>query len=429
MFEQVPAAESVAELLAVDPDGLAAEHLVDYLAAVERLTSHLASRTVGPLVRLIGPADLPERSRSQAEASAHLEQSAVFEEVRATLHLSDTVMRSRVEVARALSGPLRETAAALASGDITHLHARTIVEATRGLDPEQTRRVEAIGLAKGRGAALAELRRALRRAAAELDAPTQRRRHDLAVAGREVRRWALDDGMAVLHLVASAIDVDTVFAALNALAGPDRADDPRSLGARRVDALVGLCLAEVSPGGSPSSGSEESPSGRAAGSVRRPVQAQIVIDLTTLLGMDERAACLRGHGPIPAGVAREWLRDATTWRRLVVDPVDGHLLDYGPLVHDPPPRLDRFVRARGQRCVFPGCNRSAARSDLDHRVPFRPDGSGGRTAADNLAALCRHHHRLKTHTRWRYVAHADGSLTWTSPSGRSFAVRRRSARE
>ena len=423
MFELVPQPAAVAELLNVDADALPDEHLVDYLAAVDRLTSHLTSRTVAPLVKLLGPADLPDRSTTRAEARAHLDQSAMFEEVRASLHLSNAVMHSRVEVARALAGPLRDTAAALAAGRISPLHARTMVEAVRGLHAEQLVRVQAAALATGIDGSLADLRRALRRANAELDPKTQARRHQAAVALREVRRWALDDGMAVLQVIASAIDVNLAFETLTVLAGPDRSDDPRTLNARRVDALVGLCGGGVARDPSADNGSGASPL-----RTRAPVQAQIVIDLTTLLGMDDRAACLRGHGPIAADVAREWLSDATTWRRLVVDPVDGHLLDFGPLVHAPPPKLDRFVRARDQRCVFPGCNRSAARADLDHRVPFRADGSGGPTAAANLSALCRHHHRLKTHTGWSYVAETDGTLTWTSPNGRIFPVRRRPAR-
>jgi hypothetical protein len=420
MFDAVPEPAAVAQLLATDPDELRHDELVDYHTAIERLTSHLAARSTGPLVRLLGMHDIPDEASASGHPRAHLEQAAVFEEVRTSLRLSDTVMRSRLEVARALSGEMMATAQALNTGQITALHARTLVEGTRGLSGESLRRVELLALQLGRDGSLADMRRGLRKGNAEIDAETQARRHDAAMAGREVRRWALDDGMAVLQIVASAIDVDAAYGALTVLAGPNRSDDPRTLSNRRVDAFVDLCMAGVAPEGDP---------GSVPPSRRPPVQAQIVIDLTTLLGMDDKAACLRGHGPIAADVARIWLQDATTWRRLVVDPVDGHLLDFGPLVHDPPPRLDRFVRARDQRCVFPGCNRSAIRADLDHQVPFRADGSGGSTSAANLAALCRRHHRLKTHAGWSYVTEPDGSITWTSPSGRTQKVLRRPARE
>ena len=37
----------------------------------------------------------------------------------------------------------------------------------------------------------------------------------------------------------------------------------------------------------------------------------------------------------------------------------------------------------------------------------------------NLGPLCRHHHRTKQ-TGWTKTRHPGGSLTWTSPTGRTF---------
>ena len=57
--------------------------------------------------------------------------------------------------------------------------------------------------------------------------------------------------------------------------------------------------------------------------------------------------------------------------------------------------------------------------DLDHTSPY----PAGRTCECNLRPLCRHHHNLKTHTRWscRLASgpdHPPGTLEWTSPTGR-----------
>ena len=52
-----------------------------------------------------------------------------------------------------------------------------------------------------------------------------------------------------------------------------------------------------------------------------------MIDLTTLRGEDDRLALLEGQ-PVPAQIAREWAEVVRTWRRVVTDPVDGHLLEY-----------------------------------------------------------------------------------------------------
>jgi hypothetical protein len=44
-------------------------------------------------------------------------------------------------------------------------------------------------------------------------------------------------------------------------------------------------------------------------------------------------------------------------------------------------------------------------------------GQGGQTCSCNIAALCRRHHRLKTHAGWRYRVFEPGSYLWTSPHG------------
>jgi hypothetical protein len=85
--------------------------------------------------------------------------------------------------------------------------------------------------------------------------------------------------------------------------------------------------------------------------------------------------------------------------------------------YTPSPAMDRYVRWRDRTCQFPGCNRPAEFTDLDHRIPF---AAGGRTTAANLWCLCRHHHRLKHEGGWEIAANADGSYTWTSPTGRRY---------
>ncbi|MFF2633465.1 HNH endonuclease, partial [Microbacterium sp. NPDC058021] len=38
----------------------------------------------------------------------------------------------------------------------------------------------------------------------------------------------------------------------------------------------------------------------------------------------------------------------------------------------------------------------------------------------NLAHLCKRHHTLKHHTAWTVTQHPDGTLEWTSPTGRRY---------
>jgi hypothetical protein len=81
--------------------------------------------------------------------------------------------------------------------------------------------------------------------------------------------------------------------------------------------------------------------------------------------------------------------------------------------HDPPVALAALVRARDQRCRFPGCSISARFCDLDHVIAH----PAGRTTAGNLMCLCRRHHRVKQRLRWSVVLGADGTVTWTDPTG------------
>ncbi len=67
--------------------------------------------------------------------------------------------------------------------------------------------------------------------------------------------------------------------------------------------------------------------------------------------------------------------------------------------YQPSDRLREQIILRDRQCVFPWCTRPARSCDLDHIVPWE---QGGATTTDNLAALCRRHHRLKTHSGWRY---------------------------
>jgi hypothetical protein len=87
--------------------------------------------------------------------------------------------------------------------------------------------------------------------------------------------------------------------------------------------------------------------------------------------------------------------------------------------YTPTARMREYVIVRDGTCVFPWCGRNARHGDIDHIFPYdheHPD-RGGATSTDNLAALCRHHHRLKTKGRWRYRMTEPGVFDWTSPLG------------
>ncbi|CAM3753652.1 HNH endonuclease signature motif containing protein [Nocardioides zeicaulis] len=94
--------------------------------------------------------------------------------------------------------------------------------------------------------------------------------------------------------------------------------------------------------------------------------------------------------------------------------------------HAIPDRIREQVMLRDRTCVFPWCTRPARACDIDHITPYDHDAAAegrpqpGPTATSNLAPLCRSHHRLKTHTAWRYVHLGPGVFEWTSPHGHHY---------
>ncbi|MCF6377363.1 HNH endonuclease [Nocardioides KLBMP 9356] len=121
---------------------------------------------------------------------------------------------------------------------------------------------------------------------------------------------------------------------------------------------------------------------------------------------------------------KTWCGDSRT--KITVKPVVDLNAQLSAPGYDIPDRIREPVILRDQTCVFPWCTRRARRCDLDHVIPFDHDAEAegrpqpGPTTTWNLAPLCRHHHRLKTHTAWRYDMTANGVFEWTSPHGHRY---------
>ena len=109
-------------------------------------------------------------------------------------------------------------------------------------------------------------------------------------------------------------------------------------------------------------------------------------------------------------MAREMAQDAA-WRRVVLEPIDGHLLDYGRERYRPTQKMRDFLIGLGQRCRVAACNRRAV--ETDHGIDWL---TGGRTSSLNCNGLCKHHHALKTNNGFTVVNHFDGSMEWVSPT-------------
>ncbi|MGA0566960.1 HNH endonuclease signature motif containing protein [Rathayibacter sp. KR2-224] len=135
-------------------------------------------------------------------------------------------------------------------------------------------------------------------------------------------------------------------------------------------------------------------------------------------------------GPIPPDMARRLVAHAPGLTRVLTHPVTGRVLDVDRASYKVPKSLRNWLMVRDGWCRFPGCFRRAISCEADHTIPWE---HGGTTSADNLAHLCRKHHRLKGLTDWRVAqvkaargkdgAPPIGTLSWVSPTGRSYVTR------
>jgi len=435
---QGPGATSVSLLTALPRKQLTDGGRLDNIRAWEQVASWALAQQLPAIATHVGPEPITGTANNRSENLAFLEQQAAIEEVRLTLALSPPATKDRVEVAQHLCGPMHQSFAELSSGRMTYQHALAAVDAVRVLDPERVAdvgQIEARAIQRAGHKPVGDFRRALRSAVDTTDPTAAMRRHRRAKSERGVRRWPLPNGMACLSVEAPGPDIEVIYGALSVLAGKAAPDDDRSIDARRCDALLALCLGAVAPAPAPGDNQSESTSGPLRARPKVPVQAHVVIDVATLLGLADNNCTLSGYGEIPAGLAREWLHEATTWRRLVTDPISGHLLDFGPQVRIAPEKLRGFLAARHQSCTFPSCNRRARNADMDHQPEWAPGGKGGTASSGQMRPLCRRHHNLKTFTGWSRhnvlgrepfavgsigTSQDDGWTFWRGPSGRQW---------
>jgi Domain of unknown function (DUF222)/HNH endonuclease len=114
---------------------------------------------------------------------------------------------------------------------------------------------------------------------------------------------------------------------------------------------------------------------------------------------------------VPAETSRRLACEAT--RVVMHHAGNGAVLDVGRRTRAIPPALRRALEARDRGCRFPGCGVRHAQGHHLHRW-----ADGGPTRLDNLALLCRRHHRAVHEEGYRVVREADGTLRFHTPAGR-----------
>ncbi|SMG41007.1 HNH endonuclease signature motif containing protein [Agreia pratensis] len=312
-----------------------------------------------------------------------------------------------VDTSTALVTSLPATLAAVAAGVVSWEHAEVIAKHADGLDGQ------ALVAYDTRLAALAgevnpkQLDRTAR-AQVELSQPsTAVERAEKAAATRRIYVDPAADGMAYLTLFAPAPEIHAITDRATRLAAGLRASgDPRSMGHLKLDVLTDLLL-----------NGETSIPGANRG-IRGRVH--VMVPAMTLLGVGQEAAILRGYGPIDPATAAQLTAEATSWRRILTDPITGRILTTEPRDYRPTAQMIDHARLVHPTCVFPGCTVPSEQADIDHTEDH---AYGGNTIPENLAPLSQRHHKVKHHTRWQITQNGDDTLTATSPAGYQYTIR------
>lgn len=411
LLRAIPGINVLSRLIDIDPMTLSRSARIDYLSALERQSSWLQAAMQRAIVAVAG------EEPSQAENMWTGIDESEREDVASALRLSGSTAQMRIDVARTLINHLPNVCSALAVGDISPAVATVIARESAsairdGLSPLAIFSIEQKALSYAEFHTPAQVANNVRTALAKIAPEEFESAVTTATDARRVSCYRESDGMSTIVAILPAVDAQLVMAAIEALV-IDSSDDARSMDMKRADALTQLATQVLQQ-----SQSEVRPH-------RRPITINVTVDLPTLLGLAENPGQLAGYGAIPASLARSLASDAQ-WKRFITDPSTGALLDFGRESYEPPQALVDFLLARDRTCRFPGCRAPARLADIDHAQSWE---EGGSTSAQNLGALCRRHHRLKTHGGWKLASKLDGSCTWTSPEGKEYFVPARDALE
>ena len=440
---------SLVDLHGIDVDSLSKPSKLDYLAALQKQMGFLQEWSNRVMVSLAGAEEIdPYQSED-----FRLIEDEDREEIAAALRVAPATAQMKLDAARMLANHLPATAEALASGEISPAHATVIARETEravraGLNPESIREIENRAVAHAELHTPGQVANKVKALIAKISPEEFEEAVEAAIEQRKVDFYPESDGMTTVVALLPAADAIALRNVLDAMAqmslqtektgshqgssnstsdnqaseksdmselsnGAEtskvrvtRKEFARSMDNRRADALAEIAskaLADLAAFYKPQ---------------RKAVTVNITMDLPTALGLAENPAMLSDYGPIPASIARELAADGK-WRRFVVEPVSGALMDFGRETYEPPQVLREFLLARDRICRFPGCRRPGHLTDIDHSQSWE---SGGETNPTNLGLLCRRHHRMKTHGGWKIESHADGSCTWTSPQGKVHKV-------
>ncbi|MEU5964169.1 DUF222 domain-containing protein [Micromonospora parva] len=227
---------------------------------------------------------------------------------------------------------------------------------------------------------------------AALDAEARRATRD-----RHLTLSTLTDGRLRLTGTLDTETAGLLRAAIDPLSPPSGADDQRSPGQRRHDALADVCRLALRTGELPEHGGD-------------PAHIVVTTNYDELTGQLSRGA-LDTDAHLTPDTVRRLACDATILPAVLGGA--GQVLDVGRqrrLITGP---LRRALVLRDRGCAFPGCDRPPRWCDA-HHIHHWTDG--GTTSLANAVLLCGHHHRHLHHSDWSVRLGGDGHPEFTPPA-------------
>ncbi|OBI51651.1 HNH endonuclease signature motif containing protein [Mycobacterium sp. E796] len=422
--------------------------VVDAISDGARAEAAAAARRLAAIAELVsrradGPTDRAHWSCDNWDAIAA--------EVAAAQGISHALASGQMYLAVALRDRLPKVAAVFAEGAISVRLASAMVWHTDLIkDPDTLRLVDEALAADAKLFGPMSVSKTAQAIDAIVDRhdPGALRRARAGARGRHVTISPADDqsGTAALWGSLLATDAAVLERQLTHMAQQVCRDDPRTLDQRRADALGALAA-----GGqylACACGAAECPAAGEADPRAGAVVVHVIAREDTLDAQpDPHTSGERPSRPITPGMtlAEALAPDPEPDLPPTPRPPAAHLLGGGTLTasmvaelirggakvtpvrfpadalpepnYRPSAQLQRFIRCRDMTCRFPGCDRPAEFADIDHTIPYPL----GPTHPSNLKCLCRKHHLIKTFwPGWRDEQWPDGTVVWTSPSGRTY---------
>lgn len=391
-------------IIEVDVAELDPESAIAFIQVCEQAMSLVQARQNAAIVAAAGA--VPRELQYLASDQSRGITDVIREEIALALRWSFAHAQQRIDTARMLERSLPQTRTALHDGGLTLAHAAVIARIAETVPDDRREEYESRVLPTALGQSIARTRQQATRVADRLHAQDRAERRR-AVCHREAGVWLCPeaDGLATLIARMPVEQAVLTMTAIDALAADRNAafacEPDAPVGVRRAAALAQLVS-------------------RVGDHASAHVVVDVVIDLEALLGLSDADAEIGGIEGASAEAVRRLIAsdpDATL-RKLVTDPTTGHLLAVGRNRYRVSNRLREFVELRDRRCRFPGCRRRARQCEIDHALPW---DLAGPTSAENLGALCKRHHQLKTHARWAIAeSDASGACHWVSPDGREY---------